>query len=164
MRALPGSRATRWLTGWLAASWLGLTGCAIVSASAFSPTLPADLPNLDGWEKNVARTDLDHPRRIVEYEFFVRPGRGATYEVIRYRIRYPDALRSADPAYSPNEKLQWDLNGRELRRFELVPGASGARWEELSAGSERFARETGVILGLLSLHRKLLGLDDLRLR
>lgn len=149
-----------WLAKLLPAALLGCAGCAVVSASAFSPTLPADVPNLDGWEKRAARTDLDNPRRIVEYELFVRPGRGATYEVIRYRIRYPDALVRADAAYTPNEKLQWDLNGYTLRRFELVPGADGARWEELKAGSGPYTRETGVILGLLSLHRKLLGLHD----
>jgi hypothetical protein len=148
----------------LAACWLASSSCASASASAFSTTLPAEVPNLDGWEKSVARTDLDHPRRIVEYELFVRPGREATYEVIRYRVRYPDAMARTDPAYTPNEKLQWDLNGRMLRRYELVPVADGSRWEELSPASERFARETGVILGLLSLHRKLLGLDDLRAR
>ena len=145
-----------WLALPLVASLLGSAGCA--AASAFSSTLPAALPNLDGWEKRAARANLDHPSRIIEYELFVRPGREATYEVIRYRIRYPGRQERADGADSTNEKLQWDLNGRTLRRFELVPGEGGARWEELSAGSDRYARETAVILTLLSLHRKLLGL------
>lgn len=147
-----------WLALLLVASLLGHAGCAAASASAFSPTLPAALPNLDGWEKRAARAALDDPSRIVEYELFVRPGREATYEVIRYRIRYPAGWARADGVYSANEKLQWDLNGRTLRRFELVPGEGGARWEELSAASDRYARETSVILSLLSLHRKLLGL------
>jgi hypothetical protein len=133
-------------------------GCA--SASSFSPTLPVGVPSVAGWEKSEARAELERPRRTVEYQLFVRPGREATYEVIRYRVTYSDARERARVAYTPNERLQWDLNGRTLRRFELVPGAEGARWEELAVGSERFTRETGVILSLMSLHRELLHLRD----
>jgi len=139
----------------VAASLLGSTGCA--AASAFSPTLPAALPNLAGWEKHGARGIIENPRRIVDYELFVRPGREATYEVIRYRI-HPAAGSGADP--SAGEKLQWDLDGRNLRRFELVTDAGGSHWEEISKTSDGYARETKVIIALLSLHRKRLGLSD----
>ena len=147
----------------LAAALLACVGCGL-SASRFSYTLPADIPSLEGWEKSEARAELDGPSRVVEYQLFVRPGRGATYEVIRYRITYADPDESVRAGYAPNERLQWDLNGRTLRRFELVPTAQGAHWEELSRGSQRYSRETGVILGLMGLHRELLFLRDARRR
>jgi hypothetical protein len=142
----------------LAAALLGGAACAS-SSYAFSYRLPAELPSLEGWEKNEAQGDLANPRGVIDYQLFVRPGRGAVYEVIRYRMTFADADEGARRGFNPNERLQWDLNGHTLRRFELVPTAQGARWEELTAGSERYSRETGVILSLLGLHRKLLGLD-----
>lgn len=141
----------------LVTSLLCCAGCG--SSSTFSYTLPAGVPSLQGWEKSEARAELDGPSRIVEYQLFVRPGRGATYEVIRYRIAYADPRESERLGDTPNERLQWDLNGRTLRRFELIPTAQGARWEELAAGSQRYTRETGVILALMGLHRKLLRID-----
>ena len=124
----------------LVTSLLCCAGCGF--SSTFSHTLPAGLPSLAGWEKNEERTELAQPSRIV----------------------YADPEESVRLGYAPNERLQWDLNGRTLRRFELVPTAQGARWEELSSGTERYTRETGVILGLMGLHRELLFSRASRLR
>ena len=143
---------------WLLAAAL-LGGGACSSSRAFSTGLPSDLPSLEGWEMNEAHGKMANPRGIIEYQLFVRPGRGAVYEVIRYRMTFANADEGLRAGLSANERLQWDLNGRTLRRFELMPSAQGARWEELTAGSDRFTRETGVILGLLGLHRKVLGVD-----
>jgi hypothetical protein len=121
--------------------------------------LPPGLPNIEGWEKNEAHGELAAPRGTIAYQLFVRPGREAVYEVIRYRMTFADAREAARAGYNSNEHLQWDLNGRTLRRFELVPTPQGSRWEELDAGSERYRRETGMILGVLGLHRKVLGLE-----
>ena len=153
LRALRRRRVAGLLTSLLCCASCG-------SSSTFSRTLPTGVPSLEGWEKNEARAELERPSCIVEYQLFVRPERGGTYEVIRYRITYVDPDESLRLGYAANERLQWDLNGRTLRRFELVPTAQGARWEELSSGSQRFSRETGVILGLMGLHRKLLRLDE----
>jgi hypothetical protein len=143
----------------LAASLLVAVGCS-VPGSSFSHPLPAAVPSLEGWESSEARAELDHPSRVVEYQLFVRPGRGATYEIIRYRISYADPRDGERYGETPNERLQWDLDGHRLRRFELLPTPLGARWEELHAGSARFARETGAVLALMGLHRKLLRLDE----
>jgi hypothetical protein len=137
-----------------------LAASACAAASALSPTLPEIVPELGGWERIAARATLQNPARSVDYEFYVRPGREATYEVIRYRVTFRDqreARRRTDESY---ERLQWDLDGRRLRRFELVPGSPQAHWEELAAGTQRFSRETATILELLGQHRKLLGLGE----
>jgi hypothetical protein len=151
----------RWSRGrWLLAAALSCGAACASSGPAFSYALPPDLPSIEGWEKNEARGEMADPRGVIEYQLFVRPGREAVYEVIRYRMTFTDASEGARAGYNANERLQWDLNGRTLRRFELVPTSQGGRrWEELAAGSQRFARETGVILGLLGLHRKVLGLE-----
>jgi hypothetical protein len=154
----------RWRLAGLVTSLLCCFGCGSISTSTFSYTLPADVPSLAGWEKSEARTELDRPKCVVEYQLFVRPERGATYEVIRYRITYADPAEGLRLGISSNERLQWDLNGHTLRRFELMPTAQGGHWEELSRGSHRYSRETGVILGLLGLHRELLFSRDARLR
>jgi hypothetical protein len=115
--------------------------------------LPAGIPTWPAGRR--ARDERNSTRRgSVAYQLFVRPSRQAAYEVIRYRITLLDPAAQAE--YAPNERLQWDLDGRRLRRFELVAGESGERWEELTAGSDRYRRETGVILGLMGLHRELL--------
>jgi hypothetical protein len=41
-----------------------------------------------------------------------------------------------------------------------VTDAGGSHWEEISKTSDGYARETKVIIALLSLHRKRLGLSD----
>jgi hypothetical protein len=133
-----------------------VAGASCGPAVRFSFPLPAGVPSTDGWEISEARAELDHPRRTVEYQLFVSPKRSATYEVIRYRITYADAAERARSQHTANEQLQWDLDGRTLRRFELMPGEQGARWEELAAGSERFRLQTPAILSLLALHRELL--------
>jgi hypothetical protein len=157
MRLAPPSLSYRgrWL---LAAALCGGAACAS-STSSFSLMLPPGVPSLEGWEKNEARGELSAPRGVIDYQLFVRPGREAVYEVIRYRMKFANAGEGARAGFNANEHLQWDLNGRTLRRFELMPTEQGARWEELAAGSERYSRETAVILGVLGLHRKVLGLD-----
>jgi hypothetical protein len=138
----------------LAASLLACASCG--STIRFFYPLPVGVPSIEGWEMSEARAEFDHPRRVVEYQLFVSPKRNATYEVIRYRVTYADPADRVRLRYTANERLQWDLDGRKLRRFELMPGTQGAHWEELTAGSERYTRETGVILSLLGLHRELL--------
>jgi hypothetical protein len=138
----------------MAVSLVAVAACG--PAVRFSQPLPAGVPSTEGWEKSEARAELDDPRRTVEYQLFVSPKRSATYEVIRYRITYADPAERERSQYTANEQLQWDLDGRRLRRFELMPGDQGARWEELTAGSERFRRQTPAILSLLALHRELL--------
>jgi hypothetical protein len=138
----------------VAASLLATTSCG--PAILFSYPVPTGVPNTKGWEMSEAWAELDHPRRTVEYQLFVSPKRQATYEVIRYRLTYADPADGARSQYTPNERLQWDLDGRTLRRFELVPGSQGLKWEEIAAGSDRYTQETAVILALLGLHRQLL--------
>jgi hypothetical protein len=129
-------------------------------------TLPAGVPSVAGWERVAGQADFGDPEFSVRYEFFVRPGREGSYEVVRYRF----AGAGAAP-YGLHERLQWDVNGRELHRYECVPAdppkvadptqAAPAQsrpacsWREIAIGSEPYRNEVAIILWLYDLHRRL---------
>lgn len=133
----------------LALSWPPLAG-------ELAKTLPEAIPSLEGWEKITGEADLEDPPRSVRYEFYVNPKRLGLYEVVRYRIRHPRSPESG----RDTEKLQWDVDGATLRRFECSPTDGPphgeCRWTELPRGSPEYERELGPILWLLGLHRRLL--------
>lgn len=125
----------------------------------FTKVLPVGLPSLKGWERIVGEAHFDDPHVSVWYEFFVSPERRAIYEVIRYRIRH-EAVHRHDDDYPPTERLQWHLAGTKiLRRFECQErsvSTAACQWRELPQGGAEYQRETGVILWLYGLHRRLL--------
>lgn len=122
----------------------------------FTRTLPEEMPSLEGWEKITGEAELDNPRMAVHYEFYVNPGHRALYEVVRYRIELEGSVAGED-GYQPTERLQWQAGEKILRRFECQEGAEGpCHWREIEVGSLEYDRETGVILWLYGLHRRLL--------
>lgn len=101
-----------------------------------------------------------------------QPTPNAIYEVVRYRTSIADPRERRTAGYDTTEKLQWDVDGRELLRFErrgrrtwkkLRLGCSW-EWHELPRGSPEYLRETGVILWLYGLQMRLLEERDRRLR
>jgi hypothetical protein len=120
--------------------------------------LPAILPDISTWERSSGAADFDSPKRRFEYELYVDPARGASYAVTRYRIHVddPDERRRAD--LTDTEKLQWDVDGRRLRRFECRPVAGGADcvWFEMAFDSTEYRRELQPILAVYAMHRNLL--------
>lgn len=121
----------------------------------FSLLVPDAVPSVRGWERITADFGVDDPPTRVEYELYVNPARPATYEIVRYRI----TERADTPAarhYAGTEKLQWDRDGRDVRRYECVPrGAADPRpcqWREMAKASEEYAREVPVMLWLYGLH------------
>ena len=122
---------------------------------SFSPSMPVGVPSVVGWERVAGEADFGDPDFSVRYEFFVRPGREGAYEVVRYRFAGPGAV-----GYPLTERLQWDVNGRELHRYECVPDAgqdarSACTWREIERGSEPYRSEVSVILWVYRLHRSL---------
>jgi hypothetical protein len=122
-------------------------------------SLPAGVPSVAGWERVTGEADFADPDLSVHYELFVRPGRAGSYEVVRYRFAGPAAID-----YALHERLQWDVNGHEVHRYECLPveRAKGAparapswSWRELAIGSEPYRNEVRVILWLYELHRRL---------
>lgn len=123
-------------------------------ALAFTPRLPESVPSVEGWERVDGEAEFANPSFSVRYEFYVRPGRLASYEVVRYRFAGAGAEK-----YGHTERLQWDVNGRRLHRFECRPTPSsgrGCEWQEMARDGEAFRQETWVLLWLYSLHRRLL--------
>jgi len=120
--------------------------------------LPAILPDISTWERSSGFANFDSPKRRFEYELYVDPARGASYAVTRYRIHVedPEERRRAD--ITDTEKLQWDVDGRQLRRFECrpVPGADDCIWFEMAFDSPEYRRELQPILAVYSVHRNLL--------
>jgi hypothetical protein len=139
---------------------IGLVLCTSSGPTGFTRDLPSDLPDPSTWETSTGFAELDAPRRIVEYQLFVGPRRTGLYEVVRYRIVVCDPEERSRSRISANEKLQWDVDGGGIRRFECAPdaslGASACRWTELAAGTPEFQLETAAILAVYGLHSRLL--------
>jgi hypothetical protein len=79
------------------------------------------------------------------YRFHVNPDRPALYSVMRYRLREP-------PGGAPfTEKFLWvERPGARtpIRCFELSLG-DGARWRELTPGTDEYLREMGTLMAVL---------------
>jgi hypothetical protein len=141
-------------------AWTSLLACASSELPGFTESLPPEIPDLSTWEKITGRAELAAPHRLVEYELFVGPTRRGLYAVVRYRTRITDPVERKRSAISTNEKLQWDVEGGGLRRYECVPlsshTASPCRWKELAHDTPEFLEELPVVLSIYGLHSFLL--------
>jgi len=142
---------------------LGLAALAAACGTAgFAAALPPGLPDVTGWERSAGSAELENPRRSVAYELLVHPDRPAVYSVTRYRTR----LAAQDGAGGPgwHEKLQWDRDGKDVRRYtcEKPAGATRrpCRWREFARGSAEYDLEMPVILSIYALHARLLSERD----
>ena len=136
---------------------LALTATPFAIAQ-FSKTVPSSIPSVQGWERITGDLEFAAPRVAVQYEFYVNPARPAAYEVVRYRVtdRGPD--RADKARYPTTEKLQWDRDGRDVRRFECVEkvtGGSECAWHEMEKGGADYLREVPVLLWLYGAHHRM---------
>ena len=139
-----------------AAAVLALTATPF-AATEFSKTVPVPVPSVEGWERIAGDLEFDAPRVVVQYEFYVNPARPAAYEVVRYRVTDLGPVRKGKRRYPTTEKLQWDRDGRDVRRFECVEsagGGAGCAWQEMAKGGDDYLREVGVVLWLYVEHQK----------
>ena len=138
----------------LAAGILALATGPLAGDPAFTRSVPDGLPDFHGWERISGDVQISAPRVVVQYEFFVNPERLAIYEIVRYRVIELDFVESR--RYPTTEKLQWDRNGRDLRRFECMPtSGDGCAWRELAKDGQDYGREMPVLLWLYGLHNRL---------
>jgi hypothetical protein len=136
---------------------LGLALAACASRARFAP-LPSGLPDVSRWETSSGSVDFPNPPTRLEYQLYVAPARPAFYSVTRYRFTPKAATEVA------HEKLQWDRNGTDVRRYECVPEnksrALPCRWEELPRGSAAYIGELVPLLSVYDTHAKLLRLRE----
>lgn len=135
-----------------AAAFLALATGPLGDVAPFTSRVPGDLPAFQRWERITGDLEIESPRASIQYEFFVNPERQAAYEIVRYRIT---AVQAEGPGhYSSAEKMQWDRDGRDVRRFECVVQPRGAcAWREMPKGSREYLSEVPVLLWLYGLHR-----------
>jgi len=138
----------------LIASVLLLLGCR--SGGYFVSYLPEALPDVSKWEKMSGSAEIKNPDGRLEYELFVNPVRLGQYSLSRYR--FSPRLQSSRDAYpsSANEKLQWDRDGRDVRRFECLGGGRKCDWRELPKGLAAYDSELAALLRVYALHSELL--------
>jgi len=156
------------LAAW--APWRALLVALALGAAAtscakrvFVAGFPPALPELAGWERSSGSAQFDDPHRVVDYELYVAPARPAVYSVTRYRVRYSDPAAQTASGIASSEKVQWDRDGRDVRRFECVslpPQRGGCVWHELFRGSPAFDKETPAVIQIYALHSFLLNRRD----
>ena len=136
------------------AALLCFAGLACAGSVRFSPRLPEGVPDVSRWEKSSGSAETESPRSTIEYELYVSPARPAVYSLTRYRITPKQASQL------PQEKLQWDKDGREVHRYECAPEKPGralpCRWREYAKGSAEYVDELGGLLSVYNLHAALL--------
>jgi hypothetical protein len=134
---------------------LALATGPFAALAPFSAELPRDVPTAtSGWERISGDLEFESPRISVQYEFFVNPARPAIYELVRYRIVELGPVVESR-RYPTTEKLQWDRDGRDLRRFECMPAPrSGCAWREMEKGTPDYLREVPVLMWLYGMHRR----------
>ena len=128
-----------------------------LAVAQFSTDVPMSVPSVEGWERITGDLEFDVPRVAVQYEFYVNPARPASYEVVRYRVTDLGPVRKGRLRYATTEKLQWDRDGRDVRRFECVQrtaGGSGCAWREMEKGGADYLREVPVLLWLYDAHHR----------
>jgi hypothetical protein len=133
---------------------LALTATPLAVAQ-FSTSVPETIPSVLGWERITGDLVFEVPRVAVQYEFYVNPARPAIYEVVRYRVTDLGPVRKDKAPYPTTEKLQWDRDGRDLRRFECVENAAtgaACSWHEMEKGGAHYLREVPVLLWLYGAH------------
>jgi len=126
-----------------------------LAVAQFSKDVPMAIPSVEGWERITGDLEFARQRVAVQYEFYVNPARPAIYEVVRYRVTDLGPVPRDKVRYPTTEKLQWDRDGRDLRRFECVasPEAGGAcAWHEMEKGGAAYVREVPVLLWLYGAH------------
>ncbi len=134
-----------------AAALLAITATPL-ALGQFASEGPRVIPAMAGWERISGDLEFATPRMAVHYEFYVNPLRPMIYEVVRYRVTEFAAPGSGQPS-RVREKLQWDRDGRDLRRFECVPRAGAAcAWEEMEKGGDAYLREVALLMQLYNGH------------
>ncbi len=138
---------------------LGLVLVACASRVRFSK-LPPGLPDVSQWETSSGSVEFPNPPVLLEYQLYVAPWRPSVYSVTRYRFSPRNTKEVA------HEKLQWDRNGLDVRRYECVPEDKTrpmpCRWEELPRGSAAYNGELVPLLSVYDTHAKLLRRRDER--
>jgi hypothetical protein len=140
-----------------AALILALTATPLAVVAQFSEKVPMAVPSVEGWERIVGDLELARPHVAVQYEFYVNPARPGTYEVVRYRVTDLGPVPKDKTRYPTTEKLQWDRDGRDLRRFECVERVAsgpGCAWHEMEKNGADYAREVPVLLWLYGAHNQ----------
>lgn len=139
----------------IAVAILALTATPLAVAQ-FASNVPAGVPSGAGWERISGDLEFQDPRVAVQYEFYVNPARPGTYEVVRYRVTDLGPRRKDRRPHPSSEMLQWDRDGRDLRRFECVEplAESACAWQELAKGGDDYLREVGVLLWLYDAHHQ----------
>ena len=138
----------------LAVAILAVTAIPFATGQ-LSRDAPAMVPSAEGWERISGDVELDRPRVAVSYEFFVNPERPLIYEIVRYRVTRLGAKGSA-PARG-NEKLQWDRDGRDLRRFECMAGDAADQacaWREMDKDAAEYRDEVPMLLAMYAAHNR----------
>jgi hypothetical protein len=125
-----------------------------LAVGGFSKDVPIVVPSVAGWTRISGDLELADRQVAVRYEFYVNPARPAIYEVVRYRVT-PLVPTGAAPRASGNEKLQWDRDGRDLRRFECVASAGRAcAWTEMEKSGADYRMEVPFLIQLYGAHNR----------
>lgn len=126
-----------------------------LAVGQFAREVPTVVPSVEGWERIAGELHLENPRRAVRYEFYVNPARLAIYEVVRYRVTsFPEG---GERRSRVTEKLQWDRDGRDLRRFECVASVragAACAWHEMEKGGAAYLREAPFLTSLYFAHNR----------
>jgi len=129
-------------------------GGARAAGPVFSPTLPAGIGDISGWQ--IVTGDFETAEIRGGYRLYVNPAKPALYQLMRYRIdRQPGAPEQSDRRLGA-ERVAFIRNPgvREpMVYWERQPAGVVPQWREIAPGTREYIDEMGLLMRVLAVHR-----------
>ena len=123
----------------------------------FAPVLPEGVGNVTGWQ--VITGDFETANARGAYRFYVNPVRAAMYQLMRYRVDLRGAAGASGRERSGAERVAFIRRPgvpEPMACWERQPPGTSPAWRELTAGTEEYNLEMGVLFQTLAVHRRAL--------
>lgn len=132
----------------------GLARPAATAGAEFSPSLPGGVGDVSGWE--LVTGDFETGTARGTYRFYVNPGRPAMYQLMRYRVEILRPWPAVEERRGDAERVAFVSRPgvREPMLFWVRrPGGAGPAWRAITAGTDEYRAEIGVLMAVLEVHR-----------
>jgi len=152
----PESRYPIQMWRWLAASLLlaGAPGAGLTDESAlFASHLPLSVGDVSGWA--IVSGEFETGTERGAYRLYVNPQRSAMYQLIRYRVELLAATSPQELRREVGERVAFIRRPGVREPMDCwmrVPDDARA-WREVSAGTDEYVLEMGVLMRVLAAHR-----------
>jgi hypothetical protein len=124
---------------------------AVEPPAGFAPSLPPDVGDVSRWE--VVAGEFEATRMRGSYRFYVNPARQAMYQLMRYRVELLDPAPGGARGAAERVAFVRRPGAREPMLIWVREGGGPGGWRALTADTDEYKIEVGMVLGLLAVNR-----------